>query len=37
MKKTYYKARGWGSDGLPGARKLQKLEIASNAEQEEAV
>lgn len=37
MKKTYYKARGWGSDGLPGAKKLQKLEIASDAEQEEAV
>lgn len=27
MKKTYYRARGWGQDGLPGKKKLKRLGI----------
>lgn len=27
MKRCYYKARGWGRDGLPDARKLKRLGI----------
>ena len=27
MKKTYYRARGWGQDGLPSRRKLHSLGI----------
>ena len=27
MKATYYKARGWGENGLPGDRKLKGLGI----------
>lgn len=27
MKKTYYKARGWGEDGLPSKKKLRRLGI----------
>ena len=27
MKKTYYRARGWGKDGLPSERKLHRLGI----------
>lgn len=37
MKKTYYRARGWGSDGLPSEKKLKKLKIIKNSEQEESV
>ena len=36
MKKTYYRARGWGSDGLPDEKKLRRLEIM-DAQREEAV
>lgn len=36
MKKTYYEARGWGSDGLPDENKLRSLEIISSSEQEES-
>ena len=36
MKKTYYRARGWGSDGLPDENKLRRLEI-TDAQREEAV
>ncbi len=27
MKRSYYRARGWEKNGLPGVRKLRKLEI----------
>ena len=27
MKKTYYRARGWGKNGLPGEKKLRRLGI----------
>ena len=27
MKKTYYRARGWGENGLPGEKKLKRLGI----------
>ncbi len=27
MKKTYYRARGWGKNGLPSAKKLKRLGI----------
>ena len=27
MKRTYYRARGWGRDGLPGEKKLRRLGI----------
>ena len=27
MKKVYYQARGWGSDGLPSRKKLRSLGI----------
>ena len=27
MKKVYYRARGWGSDGLPSRKKLRSLGI----------
>ena len=27
MKKTYYRARGWGKNGLPSEKKLRRLGI----------
>ena len=27
MKRTYYRARGWGKNGLPGEKKLRRLGI----------
>jgi aldehyde:ferredoxin oxidoreductase len=31
MKKVYYRARGWGKDGLPSEKKLRKLGIESGS------
>lgn len=36
MKKTYYAARGWGSDGLPDENKLRKLEIDEPVREDKA-
>ena len=32
MKRAYYRARGWGQDGLPGEKKLKRLGIICHGE-----